>query len=190
MITTKPQASERTALYRYLAADGQPLYIGITRHLKNRKTAHARSLWAKEAASFTVEWYDTEAEAAAAETAAIRAERPTYNDADNFDHVPDTWSAWPQLTSEGRLKASKLAAIIQAEIDDGVWLANHKIPSASVMAQAVGIGEGATKTAIGMLENADSIYRYKRFGYFVSSGQRRDSWHHRPRRQCPAPSLE
>jgi predicted GIY-YIG superfamily endonuclease len=174
--------SERTALYRYLAADGRPLYIGITGHLKNRKTAHAQSSWAQDVASFEVEWFDSQIEAATAETLAIQAERPIHNDADNFDHVPDTWTDWPRLTEEGRSKAPKLAAIVRGEIDRKAWLADHKIPSAKIMARAVGIGEGATKTAIQLLVSTGSIYRYKSFGYFVCSGEKRDPWGHRPRR--------
>jgi predicted GIY-YIG superfamily endonuclease len=177
-----PETPERTALYRYLAADGRPLYIGITSHLMDRKTAHAQSPWAQEVASFEVEWFDSQIEAATAETAAIQAERPIHNDADNFDHVPSTWVNWPQLAGEGRSKAPKLAAIVQGEIDSGNWLADHKIPSAKIMARAVGIGEGAARTAIQLLVSTSSIYRYKRFGYFVCSGERRDPWGHRPRR--------
>lgn len=161
------ESPERTALYRYLDSDGHPLYIGITSYLEDRQKAHARSRWAKEAATFTVEWYSVAADAAAAETLAIRTEKPVYNDADNFDHVPFACAGWPRLADEGRGKAIRLAELIRSEIDSGSWPAGHKIPSPRHMADAVGIGTGATIHAIQLLRQQRYVYRYKSFGYFV-----------------------
>lgn len=159
--------SGRTALYRYIRADGQPLYIGISGHLEDRKKAHAGSRWAHEASTFTVEWFESESEAAAAETAAIRREAPLYNMRDNFDHAPLP-PEWPSLASAGRQKAAELAALMRAEIDSGRWPVGHKIPSPKEMATAVGIGLGAVNHAIQKLRNEHIIYRFRSFGYFVA----------------------
>ena len=159
--------TERTALYRYLRSDGHPLYIGITSHLKNRKTAHAHSRWAVEASSFTVEWYDTVAEAAAAETVAIKTERPVYNRAHNFNVISLDGTAWPSLAEAGRTKALQLAGLIRSEIESGRWPARHKLPAWHQLAAAVNIGEGAAKRAISHLIRDGYVYRYRAFGYFV-----------------------
>ena len=159
--------SGRTALYRYFRADGKPLYIGITNHLEDRKKAHAATHWAREVSAFTVEWFEVEAEAAAAETAAIRSEAPLYNVRDNFEHVPFP-QEWPSLASAGRRKAVELAALMRAEIDSGKWPVGHKIPSPKEMAAAAEIGMGAVNHAIQMLQGEHIIYRFRSFGYFVS----------------------
>jgi predicted GIY-YIG superfamily endonuclease len=158
---------KHTALYRYLDPEGGPLYIGITSHLKDRKTAHAHSRWAKEAASFTVEWYPSDAEAAAAETLAIRAERPRYNLAENFDRISLDGMRWPSLANAGRTKAVRLAELIRAEIDSGRWPAKHKLPAPRDLAAAVEIGVGATTHAIELLIRQQYVYRYRAFGHFV-----------------------
>lgn len=157
----------RTALYRYFRADGQPLYIGISNHLEDRQKAHAGAHWAGEVGAFTVEWFEVEAEAAAAETVAIRCEKPLYNVRDNFDEVPFPRN-WPSLASAGRRKAVELAALMRAEIDSGRWPVGHKIPSPKEMAAAVEIGMGAVNHAIQTLRGERVIYRFRSFGYFVS----------------------
>lgn len=157
----------RTALYRYLDADGNPLYIGITGNLKERRTAHAQSRWALEAAAFTVEWFPTAQEAAAVETTAIRTERPQYNDADNYEIIHFEGASWPSLADNIRTRAVRLAELVQAEIDSGSWPANHRIPPAREMAAATCIGVGAARHAIELLQRQRYIYRYKSFGFFV-----------------------
>lgn len=158
---------KRTALYRYLDAEGHPLYIGISNYLENRKKAHAQSRWALEAADFTVEWFDTEKEAAAAETLAIRTERPVYNRADNYQIISLDATEWPSLSDAGRSKALRLADLIRCEIDSGRWPARHKLPAPRDLAAATGIGEGATKHAIEHLIGDGYVYRYRAFGHFV-----------------------
>ncbi|MEU0160179.1 hypothetical protein ABZ154_15395 [Streptomyces sp. NPDC006261] len=159
--------SGRIALYRYLDTNGNPLYIGITSHPEDRQKAHARAPWAQEAASLTTEWYDTDAEASAAEIVAIRTERPIYNDAENFDRVPAAPTTWPSLATAGPRKAAKLVELIRAEIDKGNWPTGHKIPAPRDLAAAVEIGLGATNHAIQLLRQQRYVYRYKSFGYFV-----------------------
>ena len=69
-----------TALYRFYAAGGRLLYIGITDDLRARLAAHeARKSWWPEVRRTTVEWHTTRQEALAAEAAAIRAECPVHN---------------------------------------------------------------------------------------------------------------
>jgi predicted GIY-YIG superfamily endonuclease len=71
---------ERTALYRIRGEADLLLYIGITDGLPVRWNAHERKQpWWGELRSLTVELHDSRSEAKAAETAAIKAEKPKYN---------------------------------------------------------------------------------------------------------------
>lgn len=165
--TPVSEPSGRTALYRYLDAEGRPLYIGITSHLKNRREAHKHSRWAIEATDFTLEWFSSAQEAAAAETLAIRTERPRYNLAENFGRISLTDTRWPSLADAGRTKAIQLARLIQTEIECGRWPAEYKLPPPRDLAAAVEIGEGATKRALELLIRQGHVYRRRAFGHFV-----------------------
>lgn len=68
------------ALYRHFDAKGRLLYVGITVDVHSRTRTHAGySAWAPDAATGTITWYATEVDARAAETVAIKAERPRWN---------------------------------------------------------------------------------------------------------------
>lgn len=72
--------SERTALYRIYDAKDALLYIGITNNFGRRWAQHgARKPWWRQVRRQTVLWYDSRAEAEAAEVAAIRNEHPLHN---------------------------------------------------------------------------------------------------------------
>lgn len=76
--------TRRTALYRLLDGAGRLLYIGIAFDPEARKTAHSHSkLWWPEVTECRTEWYETRSEAATAEAAAVKAEKPIYNKAAN-----------------------------------------------------------------------------------------------------------
>jgi len=73
-----------TALYRYYDKRKTLLYIGISGRLPRRVIGHAKeSSWMEFAASSTVEGFPSRSEAAAAEVAAIKAERPLFNQKHN-----------------------------------------------------------------------------------------------------------
>lgn len=72
--------TETTSLYRFYAADGALLYVGITRTLLGRLKQHSGDKpWFTEVSSITTEHLDSRERALAAEKAAIIAERPRYN---------------------------------------------------------------------------------------------------------------
>jgi hypothetical protein len=67
-------------VYRYYGADGEPLYIGCTTNPLQRLTCHMQtSRWWPWVASMEVGYFDSHADALAAEAAAIAAEKPRYN---------------------------------------------------------------------------------------------------------------
>ena len=73
-------APRKTALYRAFAADGPPIYIGISSNWGLRWQQHAAACpWFYDVVRLEVQWFPTKADALVAEAEAIRAERPKYN---------------------------------------------------------------------------------------------------------------
>ena len=71
---------ETVFLYRLFCADGHLLYIGITDSWERRRQQHAyEKAWWDEVAHVLLIPLDGRQEALAAESAAIRTERPRYN---------------------------------------------------------------------------------------------------------------
>ncbi|WP_329334683.1 GIY-YIG nuclease family protein [Streptomyces sp. NBC_01352] len=69
-----------TALYRLYDMPGLLLYVGIAIDPANRlRQHHADQPWSFAISRQVVDWHPTRAEAAAAETAAIRTEGPVWN---------------------------------------------------------------------------------------------------------------
>ena len=69
----------KSAVYRAFSDAGDLLYVGVTDQPQVRLAAHAtKERWA-EVDDVTLTWYDTRAEAEAAERLAIRTEKPSWN---------------------------------------------------------------------------------------------------------------
>lgn len=74
----------RTELYRHYNATGELLYVGISLSATYRLNQHkSTAQWVNEAIRMETEWFDTRKEAEAAETIAIKTERPKFNIAQN-----------------------------------------------------------------------------------------------------------
>jgi predicted GIY-YIG superfamily endonuclease len=72
--------TERTAVYRLLAANGRLLYVGISSNPDSRWGTHSNNQpWWDEVADRKIEWLDSREAASAAEVKAIKEERPLYN---------------------------------------------------------------------------------------------------------------
>jgi hypothetical protein len=70
----------RTCLYRHFNADSILLYAGIAGNPFTRLGGHRRAaLWFEQVARIDVEWYGSRTAAKAAETKAVRTERPLFN---------------------------------------------------------------------------------------------------------------
>ena len=71
---------ERTGVYRIRGEAAELLYIGLTNCLPVRWNSHMLyQPWWHEVRSLAIEYYDSREAAAAAEKAAIKAEKPKYN---------------------------------------------------------------------------------------------------------------
>ncbi|WP_406190175.1 GntR family transcriptional regulator [Streptomyces anulatus] len=85
---TDDPTSERTALYRLYNADDLLLYVGISSTPATRMGQHAaRKAWWPQVADRKLEWFPTRTQAAEAEIAAIREERPVHNHTHNSSLV-------------------------------------------------------------------------------------------------------
>ncbi len=77
------------ALYRFFAADGTLLYIGLTMNPGTRWKAHSKDKpWWTEVANVTVEVYPDRRSVEAAEVSAIKSEKPKYNIAHRIGAQP------------------------------------------------------------------------------------------------------
>lgn len=70
----------RTAVYRLYDANDTLLYVGVATAPDARLKAHSKhKSWWGDVARTSLDWYPDRETALAAETAAIRSERPKYN---------------------------------------------------------------------------------------------------------------
>ena len=69
----------KCAVYRFFDADGRLLYVGKAVDPEWREKGHRRRVWWRDVARKSVEWFDSEDAALAAEDLAIRDESPLYN---------------------------------------------------------------------------------------------------------------
>lgn len=74
----------RTALYLIYGEDDVVLYVGVGLSPLTRWTSHSRKPWWGEVRRCDVQWFDTRAEAEAAETVAIKNLRPLHNISQNL----------------------------------------------------------------------------------------------------------
>lgn len=147
-----PESTERVALYRHYDADGELLYIGVSKDPEARWVAHRgnQEPWIHQASQRVDEWYDSRPEAIAAEEAAIRNERPPFNGKHNYDDVAFDPSTWPQV--DGSERATAVADLIRQEIITGRWPVGHRIPSLKTLAAAAGVTTRLVTEASALLQ--------------------------------------
>jgi hypothetical protein len=74
-----PENARKFVFYRYFDKMGALLYAGRTNHIFNRNAGHLHAApWAREIATITLEWFDSQHDARLAAHEAIRAENPRY----------------------------------------------------------------------------------------------------------------
>lgn len=173
-------SAEPTALYRYFDADDGLLYIGISRDPDARWTAHlyeSKAPWCQLAAARTLEWHPSRDEAARAEIAAIRAERPRFNGSHNYAEAAFDPALWPTVT--GKSKAVQLAALMRGEIASGRWAPGERIPSLAALGHAVGLSLSRVSSAVAALKDEGLLTFRAGNGLFVTRPDER-----------PAPTTE
>ena len=180
---TKPNASGRTALYRFYAADDALLYVGITNRLSRRWEDHAKQKpWWPLVDHQTVHWQPTREAAEAAETNAIATERPVYNikgspweaciiddgasfhvipkptfHSERFAAIPDRRRLWPY---------EKVAAAIEARIRSGDYAPGTPLPSQDLIASEERVSKHTVSAAVRLLRGKGILSTRPRLGTF------------------------
>ena len=168
-----PELNEPTALYRLYGADDALLYVGIsldpTRRWKKHKSARDKSHWTGLVTRETVEWFDTWAEAEAAEEQAVKTERPIHNGTHNHPVAPFDANSWPTIPGR-RGKVAALVSLITKEINEGRWAAGMMIPKSRDLAAATGVSKNSAVMAIRELAQTGRLKVIQGVGVFVYDG--------------------
>ncbi|MEW2225730.1 GntR family transcriptional regulator [Streptomyces sp. NPDC007044] len=134
-----------TALYRLFDTEGRLLYAGISDDPDRRWRQHADDKsWWPQVASKTVEWFDTEPEARAAETAAIKTELPVHNKS-NAASPMSLSATWQQAEVERSYAKGapslirQVTDVLRAEILAGYMKPGDRLLSRSEMADHLGV---------------------------------------------------
>jgi predicted GIY-YIG superfamily endonuclease len=94
------------AVYRLFAADGELLYVGMTKDVGRRFRDHSHEKdWWHLVARHEIVQYETRGEAACAEDLAINTERPTRN---RFDPIASREASWALTPPPREASGSKL----------------------------------------------------------------------------------
>jgi hypothetical protein len=158
---------QRTALYRIRNAEGDLLYIGISERPEYRWFSHRKQhAWWAEVANYSLEWHDDRKAAEAAETEAIRTERPRHNSTYNYS-VPFDPKAWEPVV--GGVKHLLLAERIRTEIRSGRWTVGYRIPSFEVLTEAASVSRTVVQRAIGNLRSEGTLDWRPGDGTYVTS---------------------
>jgi predicted GIY-YIG superfamily endonuclease len=173
--------AERTALYRHFDANGDLLYIGISKDPEGRWMAHRgnQEPWIHKAVRRVDEWYDSRSEALGAEAKAIRAERPPFNGTHNHDDAPFDPAAWPAITDQPKVPA--IAALIRAEITSGRWSPGQRLPTLRAMGDAVGAHMRIVSQASVLLQREGLLDFQPGLGLFVARQSAVRPWGQRPK---------
>lgn len=181
----------RTALYRFFAADGSLLYVGIAFDPDVRQRQHERSAamtWWPLQVRRTVEWFDSRPKAEAAEKEAISREQPRYNDRHNNQPDRAALAAWREqgrdkekrrsiagiLSGQGRPPQSfSVAEYLRQRIDAGDLVAGDLLPKQLHVAKALGVSGPAVKAAYAELVADGYIEERRAKGYFVLAADAR-----------------
>jgi predicted GIY-YIG superfamily endonuclease len=104
------------ALYRFFAADGSLLYVGITCDVGGRWKQHSKDKpWWTEVVGCTLEHFDDRVSVLAAEQAAIQTERPRYNIVHNRPRLPKPRRRATQRVVWDALQENPRGAVVLAE---------------------------------------------------------------------------
>jgi predicted GIY-YIG superfamily endonuclease len=170
-------APERTALYRLYDADDQLLYIGIAKDPEARWASHATttrsSKWWHLVARKTVEWLPSREAADAAETRAIAAENPYYNQAKRDDVSKRRFRFYSKeirwVSVHLDPASVQVARIIKAEIASGAIPTGALMPTARQLAERFGITDQTMGKMLRTLADEGVIHQKKPRGRFYCS---------------------
>jgi len=130
-----------TELYRHFSASGELLYVGVSNCTVKRFRGHRRSSWGHEIVQIEIERFQSRSAALAAETAAILAEHPRYNNkhtpAAKIPHAPaiprNTGGLAMAISKAGdQSKLARLLGVKPQHVQN--WLRrNKRVPAMRVL---------------------------------------------------------
>lgn len=155
---------ERTALYRLYDAKDHLLYIGVTSDPHERWTTHGREkAWWKRVVRRDLEWFANRELALTAETAAIKAEGPTYN------HVGTEGDlATRELPpGNGRPVYKKIADLLRQGIESGAYPPRSRLPGENRLLEQYGVSRATARAALAVLAEEGLTSTRRGAGVFV-----------------------
>lgn len=139
-----------TALYRLYGADDALLYVGVTRNISLRLSQHkADKKWWPQVTRRTMTWYGSRAEARAAESKAVFAEKPMHN---REEPAPE----YPYVA---------LAAVLRKRIISGEI--EYRLPAEQQLMRETGMALTTVRKAMALLRDEGLIKTVHAMGSFV-----------------------
>ncbi|EGE40818.1 GntR family transcriptional regulator [Streptomyces sp. SID4928] len=159
---TNDPTSERTALYRFYDADGNLLYVGITKDTQHRFASHRRTKsWWPEVDRNEIAWLDSPALAEEAEKEAIAREKPRHNVSANAMKVA-------KLTPPGKRVGYKdIADDLRRAILSGEYAPGSRLPGLNQLMREYASAESTVRQAFATLKSEELIRSRQGAGIFV-----------------------
>lgn len=155
-----------TVLYRFYDGEMRLLYVGITIDPLLRWGKHRRARWWKNVRHITLEHHATRKAAKAAETRAIRDERPLFNRAEKAPEVvvaPDPAK---------RYSCTDIVNELRELIESGKLPVGATFPSTKELSQAYRVSASTVTTAKRRLASMELIFGMAGSTTVVRVGQR------------------
>lgn len=154
-----PEPADRTALYRLYAADGQLLYVGISRFPKPRFIEHAADKnWWHLVARKEIEWRDSRDEALRAENEAIVSEQPLYN---GYHHLGPGWPMKARMYDDNadkeRVRVGLRVALERGDYKPGLVLRGSRV------GRDLGASATTCRTVMNELVKEGALIRWDRW---------------------------
>ncbi|MFB7845493.1 GntR family transcriptional regulator [Streptomyces sp. NPDC056053] len=160
----------KAAVYRLYDAGGTLLYVGLSGNPTKRFLGHrADKPWWPEVNTHTLQWFNSRDDASVAERDAIADERPRYNKAHNetLDDVQAAIYSKREIFERGFSDYRPLAVLIEDEIDEGVWVADARLPASRVLMQRYRVSAATLQRAMLLLQER-GVVRNAKTGYVVA----------------------
>jgi predicted GIY-YIG superfamily endonuclease len=143
---------DATALYRLYGAEGDLLYVGVTRNISVRFNQHqVTKSWWPDVRRKTMTWYGSRAAARAAESAVVVAEKPRYNR--------------DEPTAE--YSYVKIVNHVKARVAAGELASGARLPNERDMAAEYGVALSTLRRALVALRDQDVVVTVPIKGTFI-----------------------
>ncbi|WPO69947.1 GIY-YIG nuclease family protein [Streptomyces sp. KN37] len=152
------KAEERTALYRLFNAEGDLLYVGISKNPRKRWGQHAlEKPWWHEIAEKTVEWHPDRATAEALETQAIVDEKPAYDQTARRYVHPRAMP--PRLEFDYSAEQARVVELVTRKIQSGDYPPGKLLQGARI-GREYGVSASIGRDALDTIQQQSGLVRH------------------------------